>query len=497
LVQPTVDCGAFLTPDTCIEPCRYVPAKRSCERPAGLVYWQNSVFASSYYIGAVMGPLVVAHALHRLWYRSTIALCGATLIVSLGVHHLGRAVDEFWVIVVGRAFYGCGAVGLRFASSLFAFHTVARDLHTGLATSLTQPAIEFGVLVSGLYTYFAYPADMSHHLHVETKIHAQMCMAHAVGLAAIVFAVWVIREPAAQPGREPPPDGVGSAGAMRGTTSTTTAPPPTTKRGRFAAGSGAVPLPPGGLVLPMFRHPKHLAIGATVCFAMCLTGLGPTAAYAPLYSVQAAGVHHALAGLLISCVAFPAAASSIGVRLWLRFPRPLIITGTGGIAVMCALLGFATMPGIISSGSARHGLTLAAVAGFFVALDAFVAPTFYELALSTQHRSVRSSAGAFLNSFVTLTSMVDTILYPIAVNGLSGGEGGNQLRGYAIVSFFHGTVAVACALVMWRWLRPNRPNLDKGDSNEGSPQHDDAETHAQDAEFSPRPEDDSGATHPV
>jgi Na+/melibiose symporter-like transporter len=208
-------------------------------------------------------------------------------------------------------------------------------------------------------------------------------------------------------------------------------------------------------------------------------------------------VHRALAGLLISCVAFPAAVSSIGVRLWLRSPRPLIIIGTAGIAVACALLGFATMPGIIPSESARHGFALASLAGFFVSLDAFVAPTFYELALSTQHRSVRSSAGAFLNSFVTLTSMVDMLLYPVAVNGLSGGEGGNQLRGYAIVSFFHGAVAVACAVAMWRWLHPARNNLDKG--GEDSPQHDDSavRTHNQASEFSPRPGDDSGTPHPA
>lgn len=134
--------------------------------------------------------------------------------------------------------------------------------------------------------------------------------------------------------------------------------------------------------------------------------------------------------------------------------RQMFLTATMAASLAGFLTGVPVFPGVTSDGT-RSVLAALGIALFIFAYEIGIGTCFYVLAQIVFPKSFRARGSSFAIVSMFLFNIAVTVLFPIAVESLSGGPSGNQDKGMAFTFMFFGVCGLVAFVVLLKLMHPN------------------------------------------
>jgi len=194
-----------------------------------------------------------------------------------------------------------------------------------------------------------------------------------------------------------------------------------------------------------------LIVAFVLSFATQMTGINAIMNYAPSIT-KAAGLEPLTGNFVVMLWNFMTSAASIPIAH--RFDRrTMYLGGVSLCMVACFLTGIPTIPGLCSD-STKHVLASVGIAVFILAFEIGMGPMFFILATELFPPEFSQLGSSFTNTVQLIFNCIINFGFPVAVEGLSGGPGGNQDKGMAIVFVVFGVIGLLGIFFLFRFLHP-------------------------------------------
>lgn len=135
--------------------------------------------------------------------------------------------------------------------------------------------------------------------------------------------------------------------------------------------------------------------------------------------------------------------------------RHLFLIGNVITATCCLFLcGVPVFPNVAKTANAKN---VVAIAGLFIYIGAYqlcIGPTFFVLVIDMFPKPFQPYGVSLMTFFMFLFNLLTTLLFPIAVENLSGGPSGNQDKGQSITFIFFGVVGYIMVFIEFFFMHP-------------------------------------------
>jgi len=194
-----------------------------------------------------------------------------------------------------------------------------------------------------------------------------------------------------------------------------------------------------------------LVVAFVLSFATQMTGINAIMNYAPSIT-KAAGLQPLTGNFIVMLWNFVTSAASIPIAH--RFDRRTMYLGGISLCMAaCFLTGIPAFPGLCSD-STKHVLASFGIAVFILAFEIGMGPMFFILATELFPPPFTQLGSSFTNTVQLIFNCIINFGFPVAVEGLSGGPGGNQDKGMAIVFVVFGTIGLGGCFFLFKYLHP-------------------------------------------
>ena len=151
--------------------CYYDQDSKLCKHVAGWSATQSGIFAGAMTVGAMGGSFAAGPILDTIGRRRTLTVIGLIGFLSTALIMVGRAVDNFALLVFCRAFSGVGIGGTNVACPMYVKETVPERFQGPLGVTFSV-FLTFGILWASLMGLVMAPTDFSRDLNMEARFQA-------------------------------------------------------------------------------------------------------------------------------------------------------------------------------------------------------------------------------------------------------------------------------------------------------------------------------------
>lgn len=435
--------------------CHYDYGSNVCVNQAGFTSLYSGIFAcATMVIGIFLGPLA-GDFLAFFHHRKAFMLGGFLFLLSCIMQHVGVATNEYWASTIGRFLAGAAQLFIcvptmvyvnqnapdRYKQVLTSFFCVTLNLGTALA-AIIGGGMVLGVSLGGkggdLYGLFQ----------------GYLALSTAVGVITLLMGYFIEESPywaqdsaeeeteahhdAKEPGAEAGSDRVAEgneADLLKRVDEME-------KKHGINVGEYS-----WGSMLP------RLLVGVAVAGIVQLTGITAFMNYAPTITGNV-GFDPMVGNIVLNIWNVFSAACSLIILALTNNLRLVFLFGTTAASAACIVMGIVTMPGVVKSDKARNGVSIAAIAVYLLVFQSCIGCSFYPLAQEMFPLSFRPRGSSVMQTFQIVFAFVISVFFPIAKEGLSGGAGGNQNKGVAIVYLFFGVIGFIGLVIVFFFLQP-------------------------------------------
>lgn len=439
--------------------CHYDYDNNVCVNQSGFTSLYSGIFAcATMVVGIFLGPLA-GDFLAFFHHRKAFMFGGFLFLLSAIMQHAGVATNEYWATTIGRLLVGAAQLFIcvptmvyvnqnapdRYKQVLTSFFCVTLNLGTALA-AIIGGGMVLGVSLGGkggdLYGLFQ----------------GYLALSTAVGVVTVLMGYFIEESPYwAQESAE-------ESGTQQGAEGKTAE-----EQGEEAHNTEVLEGNEADLLKRVDEMEKkhginvaeyswgsmlpRLLIGVVVAGVVQLTGINAFMNYAPTITGNV-GFDPMVGNIVLNIWNVFSAACSLIILAVTNNLRVVFLFGTAAASVACIVMGIVTMPGVVHNDKARNGVSIAAIAVYLLVFQSCIGCSFYPLAQEMFPLSFRPRGSSVMQTFQTVFAFIISVFFPIAKEGLSGGAGGNQNKGVAIIYLFFAVIGVIGFVVVFFFLQP-------------------------------------------
>jgi len=425
LFSDLINCAVYTTSDKCNANAKCLwdfTDNGSCKHQSGWQSWQKGFFSGSMIIGAMFGSFMAGGLLDKYGRKRVLGLIGViTFLGALGMS-AARGYDSYELMIIARIIVGVGVGATCVASPLYVGE-MAPPESKGTLGVMFQLGVTFGIVILAFLAFVLAPPNGRGLQHWEERIQLGLIAPCLIFSALSVVLATLIKESTVWQRKEN--EGIEAHSLIAET--------------EVAAWTW-----------DEVRRP--LLVAVVLSFATQMTGINAIMNYAPSIT-KAAGLEPLTGNFVVmlwNCVT-----SAISIPVASRFDRrSMYLGGITLCTIACFLTGIPTFPGLISSDTTRHVLASIGIAVFILAFEVGMGPVFFILATELFPPSFTQLGSSFTNTVQLTFNCIINFGFPVAVEGLSGGPGGNQDKGMAIVFMIFGAIGFVGVFILFKELRP-------------------------------------------
>lgn len=467
------NCSAQVTPDQCqdISECAFDYDDDVCEHSVGWSPIATGLFAGGGILGGLFGPFIASLLIPKWNFRMTFLMMGIVCIVSSLLGTVSRLENSYWTLIVSRVLHGVAGGGASTAAALYA--TSMSERYGTLFSSLQLFWVCLVYALGALYGVIFYPRTRDgDDVNMEWRIHGLLLMQWVISFFAVAVAIVM---------RNPPKEGAAEKEDRReqyleeipSTThfASSNAEPVAQDVGQPQIYSPDTTLPPSEAEavpgeVPV-QEPENDVAGDDVgrgkgrrhtCFYLFVgfmlttsqqwTGIPAMVAYGPSM-VEEAGLDPLL-GYFIACALTPVG-SLMAIPLVPRYShRKIYLWGLVVCAVAAAMAGLGTHPNVgISPKWLSQACVFIGMILFTLSFSMALSPFVFTLGQSLFPPELRRIGLAWCLVIMNFQNLIINLLFPVAVQGISGGRSGNQKIGVGVMFFVFAVADVLCCIVLF------------------------------------------------
>ena len=455
-------------------PCHWSVSSTKCIHFHGWTASESGIFAGGLILGGFIGSPLASPLLGRFGRRGTLFALGLIGAAGTGVTALGWGLASFWTLSVGQVLLGVYSVVASVVAPMYCGE-MAPQAWSDTLGMVFQVLLTCGISVGALVGLLM-PPDLS-----DPKV-ALMLQAYYVvlWLPSLVMLVvgFSVREPTPNDIRratagEAEVDGApltaqllegeeAFGGGGRDDTLNNghdVAKPRVAEPTHASAIAVVDPSPPPPLSSSCSRAVAIAFVcGVVMNVVQQLTGINSVMVYAPAITARVGFSNPLLGNFLVTLVNTLSGCCSFFVSRALK-PRTMFLWGGVSIGVAATLVGVSVYPGLLDhlSAAGRVAVGCVAICAFIASYAVLIGPPYYVLAQGMFPRQWRTVGCSWTNGWAYLFNLVVNVVFPIAVQALSGGASGDQSLGTAIVYFIFAMAGVSGSAFLYFTLpRPQR-----------------------------------------
>lgn len=439
-------CSDFDSAETCKSSgymhCTYTSSTNTCSNEVGYTSLYSSIFGSAPMVMQIILGLFVGDFLAFLHHRNIFMLSGFLLMFGSVLQHIGVATSEFWVSVVGRFCIGFGYVFMTVPGMVYVNQN-APQRYKQVLVSFYAVVNNFGQFVPsaiggalGLTISFKSESQLSLHLQLNCMFCTLLGIAFTLmGYFLEESPYWAVEETELGEKKKEIKDleEVDEKELLQRVDDLEKATGIDVSTYSWVSMTG------------------RLLVGVCVAGVVQLTGISAFGNYAPMITTNI-GINGLVGSILIQAWNTISASLCLVILGLTQNLRLIMLSGTMIASVACIIMGVLLFPGVISNTSARNGVSIAMVALYILAFQSCIAGAFYPLAQEMFPLSFRPRGASFMTMFLMTFSFVITVLFPIALSGISGDHG--EDKGLSIIMLFFGVVGFIGFVVVFLFLEP-------------------------------------------
>lgn len=394
----------------------------SCKHESGWQSWQKGFFSGAMLIGAMAGSFLTGKLLDKYGRKRVLGGIGVITLIGAAMMAISRAYDSYGLMIAARIVLGVGVGATCVAAPLYVGEMAPQNRKGSLGVTF-QLGITFGIVFVAFLAFLIAPANGNGLQHWETRIQCGLILPCMLFSVLSILLSMIIEE--SKVWREKNSAGSETEAFIRG------------EEGDK------------GWTFDQVRMP--LIVAVVLSFATQMTGINAIMNYAPAIT-KAAGLQPLTGNFIVMLWNFLTSSASIPLaNLFER--RTMYLGGITLCTLACFLTGIPTFPGVCSD-DVTHVLASIGIAVFILAFEIGMGPMFFVLATELFPPSFQELGSSFTNTVQLIFNLIINFLFPIAVEGFSGGVSGNQNKGLAVVFMIFGAIGLVGTLFLGAFLRP-------------------------------------------
>lgn len=439
--------------------CYYDQDSKLCKHVAGWSATQSGIFAGAMTVGAMGGSFAAGPILDTIGRRRTLTVIGLIGFLSTALIMVGRAVDNFALLVFCRAFSGVGIGGTNVACPMYVKETVPERFQGPLGVTFSV-FLTFGILWASLMGLVMAPTDFSRDLNMEARFQAMNVWLLLITAVLFVVGCCIPESPHFVAVRRK----AGSLHAVEDSTATEV----TAETKGLIAKSGSIQdheksqAQKPSAVASLRPMLLPLTVATVLSAAQQLTGMMAIMNYAPSIT-KAAGLKPLVGNFVV--MLWNGTTTTASIFIAKRFSsRTMYLTACMIASLSCLLTAIPVYPGVASEDT-RHILAALGIVIFVAAFAIGMGPPFFLLAMEIFPSSFRSKGCSYTNACQYACALITTVFFPIAVEWFSGGKSGNQDKGLSIVFLLFACTGLSAWVFLWRTMHPAQDDAGGNDRN--------------------------------
>jgi sugar porter (SP) family MFS transporter len=439
--------------DTCDDQsgCYWDADANLCEHSTGWDAVQQGLIATTMIIGAMFGSIAAGQIINRVGRRRSVMFAGLVGVIGGIMQTVAWQKDAYGTLLASRIILGL-SIGLgSVVSPLYCSEVAPRHLANVLGVFF-QISITFGIVIAAIIGVLSSPAnDTTENDHLVTRFHAM----NAVGIfSSVAYIAQGFFVPEPTPELRETIDR--ASAAVTGTDySAANLIKADDEEDRHVQQTGAdghagYPGESAAAVSKCRLLIRPLAVGVAMSCALQLTGINAIMNYAPKMT-QRAGMNPLVGNVLIMIWNF--LFTIVSIPLAKKFePRKTFIISTFVASLACLLTGIPTYPGVIDNEAAQHACIWIGLLLFVAVFEIGVGPPFYPISTAVFPAEYRNFGVSFCLMAQFALNCVINFGFPVGVEGLSGGESGNQNKGQALMFIIFGCIGIAVVIFLAKFM---------------------------------------------
>lgn len=423
LFNDPIDCRSKTDSGSCsgVSYCVWTYDDKLCVHSAGYTAAESGVFSGAMIVGGLLGSLAIGHIVNRIGRKKCMIFIGLLSVVSSVLVHVSSATFTYGLLIAARLLFGIAMGALCCVGPMYVEEMVPDDYRKPVGV-LFQVFCTFGIMLAALIGLLLNPTDFTVNVNMPARFQGFDSVVTLYALL-VLFAGLTMEE------------------------STKWVKDDASQENIQLMSNASTPkanITWGDMKLQLF-------VALALCVAQQMTGINAIMNYAP--NITKSMNFKPLTGNFL-VMAWNFVTTLVSIPIASRFSmRQMFLTGTLIASLSCLCTGIPVYPDVTSD-STRSVLAGLGIAVFIAAFEIGMGPCFYVLAQILFPDSFRPRGSSFTMVTQFMFNILINILFPIAVEGLSGGAGMDQNKGMGITFMFFGVCGLSSWMILLKFMKP-------------------------------------------